>query len=245
MSHWSGTAKHKILTYIFMYTYIAAFYFVVGLGWHTAEEKEHCECSFCRFHFPGSSSDCSQFSGSGLQRELLSNCRTMRDVRYLRKSTCFCSQFSVLIKQPHVVSRTNWNKQTKQQRALHLCCSDAFYPPATTKGTCHKCDFGAIDFWVNFQWQPEALLHFDTSTEQIKISISLPVLNSMRWQGLLCPPWFWQETKAERSASRSAIRLALANRRRCISNYFDPGQQQGGSCFHCRLSNSEKKKRKW
>lgn len=98
----------------------------------------------------------------------------------------FKSNFGVWVPVIHFTSLQVMGN--KQSIIVAGTCHRVFLLGCTTKGSCHKCDFGAIDFWVNFQCSRKTLLYFNTSSQQIKISISLPVLNSMKWQPLLCPP---------------------------------------------------------
>lgn len=74
--------------------------------------------------------------------------------------------------------------------AEHLSCADVSRSNSAQlyyKGILSQMWLWRYGFLGQFSMQPETRLYFDTSLEQIKISISPPVPNSMKWQARQCP----------------------------------------------------------
>lgn len=86
------------------------------------------------------------------------------------------------------------------------------------KGILSQMWLWSYRFSDQFSLQPETLLYFNTSEEQIKISISSSVPNSMKWQPQLCPLILTREQS-------QTICLGLANWH-WIFNKVDPDQIQ-------------------
>lgn len=102
------------------------------------------------------------------------------------------------------------------------------------KGILSQMWLWSYRFLGQFPMHSETLLYFNTSLEQIKISISLPVLNSMIWQPLPRPR-FRQERKAEPRY------VSLKQTDTEFSNRFDLGQTYLSLTLNPRLSSKEEK----